>query len=106
MNHWQDYPVPPMRHEALFGDRIVRCFAGRPASFHAMFQQSVAARPGAEAVVDGPRRWTYGQCDAQSAQLAAGLGARGTGSSGSACLAAAVTACAVTHTGVWSLEVE
>ena len=77
MNHWHGYPVPAMRHEALFGDRIVRCFAGRPASFHAMFQRSVAGRAGAEAVVDGSRRWTYAQCDAQSAQLAAGLGALG-----------------------------
>jgi len=77
MNHWQDYPVPAMRHEALFGDRVVRCFAGRPASFHAMFQHSATTRPGAEAVVDGDRRWTYAQCDAQSAQLAAGLAGRG-----------------------------
>ena len=26
----QDYPVPAMRHEALHGDRLVRCFAERP----------------------------------------------------------------------------
>ena len=27
--HWQAYPVPPMRHEAWFGDRIVPAFTPR-----------------------------------------------------------------------------
>lgn len=79
MNHWQEYPVAPMRSEALFGDRIVRCFAARPRSFHAMFDASVAAAPDAEAIVCGDRRWTYAQCDGVSARLAAGLAARGVG---------------------------
>ncbi|HEY0883890.1 MAG TPA: AMP-binding protein, partial [Ramlibacter sp.] len=79
MNHWQEYPVPMLRSEALFGDRIVRCFAARPRSFHAMFEASVAAAPDAEAIVCGDRRWTYAQCEAESAGLAAGLAARGIG---------------------------
>ena len=37
---WAGYPVPPMRHEALHGDRIVRCFAERPRSLFAMFEHS------------------------------------------------------------------
>ena len=77
MNHWKDYPVPALRNEALFGDRVVACFAARPRSFHAMFEASVAAAPDAEALACGDRRWTYAQCEAVSAQLAAGLAARG-----------------------------
>ena len=77
MNHWKDYPVPPLRREALFGDRVVSCFAARPRSFHAMFEASVAAAPDAQALACDDRRWTYAQCDAVSARLAAGLAARG-----------------------------
>lgn len=79
MNHWKEYPVPSMRSEALFGDRVVRCFAVRPRSFHAMFEASVAAGPDAEAVVCGGQRWTYAQCDALSTRLAMGLAERGIG---------------------------
>ena len=76
MNHWTHYPVPALRSEALFGDRVVRCFAVRPHSFHAMFEACLAA-PDAEALVCGDRRWTYAQCEAVSARLAVGLAARG-----------------------------
>ena len=76
MNHWQQYPVPPMRSEALFGDRVVRCFAARPPSFHAMFEASVSAAPDGEAIVCGDRRWTYAQCEDAAARLAAGLADR------------------------------
>ena len=42
MNPWGDYPVPPMRHEALYGDRVVRCFADRPRSLRALFDEAKA----------------------------------------------------------------
>jgi len=77
MNHWTGYEVPAMRREALFGDRVVRCFAGRPRNFHAMFEASAAARPEAEALVCGQQRLTYAQSAAASARLAAGLARRG-----------------------------
>lgn len=77
MKHWNDYPVPAMRQEALFGDRVVTCFAGRPQSFYAMFERSLATRPQAEAMVCGAERWTYAQCETASARLAAGLQAHG-----------------------------
>ena len=70
---WRDYPVPPMRHEALHGDRVVRCFADRPASFFAMFAATTARTPMAEALAFAGQRWTYAQCDAAAARLAAGL---------------------------------
>jgi O-succinylbenzoic acid--CoA ligase len=79
VDHWQDYPVPAMRREALFGDRVVRCFADRPPSFHAMFEASLADRPDAQAIVCGGERWSYAQCEVISSRVAAGLAARGVG---------------------------
>jgi len=77
MNHWQQYPVPAMRAEAPFGDRVVRCFADRPRSFYAMFAAAAAGAPEAEALVCGDRRWSYAQCEAMASRLAAGLAGRG-----------------------------
>lgn len=76
-DHWSGYPVPPMRHEALHGDRVVRCFAGRPTGFFAMFAHSVAARAAHDAVVCEGRRWSYAAADAEAARIAAGLAVRG-----------------------------
>jgi O-succinylbenzoic acid--CoA ligase len=66
-----------MRHEALYGDRIVRCFGERPGSFHAMFAASLAAHGDADAVVCDGRRWSYAQTGVEAARIAAGLAARG-----------------------------
>ena len=74
---WSGYPVPAMRHEALYGDRLVRCFAERPTSLWAMFAASVAATPQAEAVVFEGQRWTYAECQARALQLAMGFRASG-----------------------------
>ena len=51
MSHWRDHAVPPMRDEALYGDRIVRCFAERPTGLAAMFARSCARRPDADAAM-------------------------------------------------------
>jgi O-succinylbenzoic acid--CoA ligase len=75
--HWQDFPVPAMRHEAWFGDRIVAAFAPRPTSVWQLFADSTARTPAAEAVVCGDQRFSYAQCDAAAARLAAGLAAQG-----------------------------
>jgi long-chain acyl-CoA synthetase len=74
---WSAYAVPPMRAEALYGDRLVRCFADRPTSFFALFAHSLAARAEHDAVVCEGRRWSYAQTDAEAARMAAGLAARG-----------------------------
>ncbi|MEK8050446.1 class I adenylate-forming enzyme family protein [Ideonella sp. DXS22W] len=74
---WADTPVPAMRHEALHGDRLVRCFIDRPPSVWAMFAASLARAPQAEALVAGDRRWTYAQLDADVTRLAAGFAAHG-----------------------------
>jgi O-succinylbenzoic acid--CoA ligase len=66
-----------MRHEALYGDRLVRCFADRPTSLYAMFSASAAAHPQAEAVVFEGQRWTYSDCAREAGALAAGFAAQG-----------------------------
>ena len=77
MNHWASYPVPPMRNEALHGDRVVRCFAGRPASLLAMFEQSRQQWPAADAMVFEGLRWSYDTLSQAAAQLAGRLAAQG-----------------------------
>lgn len=59
MTPWRDRPVPEVRDEALFGDRIVRCFVDRPTSVLAMFEAAREAHPQGDAVVFGGRRWSY-----------------------------------------------
>ncbi len=77
MNHWHAFAVPSMRHEAQHGDRVVRCFAGRPTGLFAMFAASVARGPDAEALVCDGQRWRYAECDAAIGQLAARLAEQG-----------------------------
>lgn len=76
-DHWSAYPVPSLRHEAHHGDRVVRCFAERPASLFEMFQRSCVEVPARDALVFAGRRFTYAQTDAEAARVAAGLAARG-----------------------------
>ncbi|AOW15833.1 O-succinylbenzoic acid--CoA ligase [Hydrogenophaga crassostreae] len=77
MSHWLDYPVPPMHLEALYGDRLVRCFVERPISLFAMFEASVARAPDAEAIVFDGQRWSYAQCERATRHLAVRLAAHG-----------------------------
>ena len=79
MNPWRDHAVPALRHEALYGDRVVRCFAERPASLLAMFDGARAARPGHDAVVCEGCRWSYQETGVRSERIAAGLAALGIG---------------------------
>ena len=74
---WQDYPVPPMRHEAQHGDRLVPCFQPRPAGLWPMFAATLARTPQAEALVCEGARWTYADCASAAARLADGLAAQG-----------------------------
>jgi long-chain acyl-CoA synthetase len=70
---------PAIRREALFGDRVVRCFADRPASTHAMFERSLARLPERDAIVFGDRRWSWRGLDDAAGRLAAAFAARGIG---------------------------
>jgi long-chain acyl-CoA synthetase len=69
--------MPAIRHEVHFGQRLVRCFAERPRSVHAMLAQAVARDPDGEALVVGDRRWRWREVDASTGRLAASLSARG-----------------------------
>ncbi len=75
--HWQGYPVPTMRHEAWFGDRIVPAFQPRPAHLWQLFADSVQRTPQAEALVCGDVRLRYAEVDAAATRLSAGLAAHG-----------------------------
>jgi long-chain acyl-CoA synthetase len=70
-------PVPSMRSEAHFGDRVVRCFVDRPKSTHALLASAVARNPDGEAIVCAGERLTSGEFDDAVARAAAGLRARG-----------------------------
>lgn len=74
---WADQVQSSMRRESPYGDRIVRCFAQRPASVHGMLRAAVDKRPDACAVACADARWSWRELDAQVARLAGVLAARG-----------------------------
>jgi long-chain acyl-CoA synthetase len=76
---WPDDPLPTIRHELHFGDRLVRCFVDRPPSLFAMLEQSLAAGSDRLALVDPDGRLTYSQLAQRIDRLAAALAARGVG---------------------------
>ena len=78
MNPWGN-TWPETRDEAHFGDRVVRCFAERPASMLDMLHQAVQCNPEGEALVCGDERLNYRELLAMSERLAAGLASRGIG---------------------------
>ncbi len=74
---WPDGSGAAKRRELLFGTRFVPCYSERPPTIDAMFRAAVARRPDGEAVVDGERRFTYRDLDAQVTRVAGALLARG-----------------------------
>lgn len=75
--HWNAAQLPSMRHEYLYGDRVVRCFADRPASLLELLARSAARQPDAEALVFKDLRWSYAALQAAVERAAAGLATRG-----------------------------
>ena len=78
-DHWAAYPLPRMHDEALYGDRVVRCFAERPAGLWAMFAAALGARPTHEALVCDERRWSYRETADAATRVAAAFAAQGIG---------------------------
>src|SRR5579871_3031747 len=74
---WSQHQIPPMRLEARFGDRLVQAFCERPRSVWQMVEQAVAKNPDGEALVCGARRLTWREVATASAEIAAGLQAKG-----------------------------
>jgi long-chain acyl-CoA synthetase len=78
MNPWGEIWLET-RDEAHYGDRVVRCFAERPASMLDMLHQAEQRNPEGEALVCGGQRLNYRELLAVSEQLAAGLASQGIG---------------------------
>ena len=56
--------VPAIRAERHYGDRVIRCFAVRPSSMHALLATAVATNPDGEAIVCQKQRLSYRAFDA------------------------------------------
>jgi acyl-CoA synthetase (AMP-forming)/AMP-acid ligase II len=69
--------MPDIRREVHFSDRVIRCFAERPASVAQMLADAVRLRPDGEALVCGPQRWSWRELHHAVTQCAGGLAARG-----------------------------
>jgi acyl-CoA synthetase (AMP-forming)/AMP-acid ligase II len=70
---WSQYPIPAMRGESRFGDRVVPTFDDRPASIWAMVAEAAARNPDGEALICSDRRMTWREVAQTSAQIAAGF---------------------------------
>ncbi|MGO4390412.1 class I adenylate-forming enzyme family protein [Variovorax sp. M-6] len=65
-----------LRLEALYGDRLVPCYAERPRNLDAMLRASVALRGDAPAVEDGAATLSYRMLDRLADRVASGLAAQ------------------------------
>ena len=70
---------PELRRERHFGDRVLWCFAQRPASVAQMLTDAVACNGEGEALVCGAERLHWRQLDALCTRLGAGLQRLGVG---------------------------
>jgi long-chain acyl-CoA synthetase len=71
------WPGLVLRDERHYGDRIVPCHVGRPATLAALFEATVARHVEDEAIVAGGRRLTYGELDRLAGNVAGNLAAHG-----------------------------
>ena len=76
MKRWED-TWPAMRLESHFGDRVVRCFAERPATLYALLANAAGAYPSSTALVCGEERITWQELLSLTTRFAAGLAQRG-----------------------------
>lgn len=77
MEHERAGTVPATRLEAVFGQRVERCFAQRPGSLYALLEDAVARRPGGLALVCGQERLSWQQLHERVGRMAAGMQAQG-----------------------------
>ena len=74
---WTRHPLPAMRAEARFGDRVIPAFVDRPKNVWAMVEQAAARNPDGEALICGDRRMTWRETRRASARIAGGFEALG-----------------------------
>ena len=78
MINWNEHvSLPALRTETHFDGRQMLCFSERPASFYALFAQSVANHPDDEAIACEGQHWSYRMAEQEVARMAAGLTAQG-----------------------------
>src|SRR5215472_3008016 len=70
---WANFPIPAMRLEQRFGDRVVPAFCERPRNIWDMVARAAAKNPDAEALVCGDRRMNWREVILQSQRIAAGF---------------------------------
>ena len=70
---WSNFPIPAMRLEQRFGDRVVPAFCERPRNIWDMVARAAAKNPDAEALVCGDRRMNWREVILQSQRIAAGF---------------------------------
>src|SRR3954471_6190175 len=74
---WLGGPLPRMRLEAHYGDRVIECFAERARGLFDLFANGVLRNPEGEAVVCGDQRISWRELDQKVTSVAAGLAQRG-----------------------------
>lgn len=70
---------PATRLEAVYGQRVERCFAQRPGSLYALLENAATRRPGGLALVCGEERLSWQQLHERVGRMAAGMQAQGIG---------------------------
>ena len=74
---WTFAASPKSRREAHYGNRVVSCFADRPATVPHMLEATVAAKPDGEALICGEERRSWREVEREVAAVAIALAARG-----------------------------
>ena len=74
---WSRIPLPDMRLEGRFGDRVIPAFASRPKHIWQMVTEAEARQPDGEALVCGDRRMTWREVVRDATAISAGLAAQG-----------------------------
>ena len=77
--HARPASSPALRRERHFSDRVMRCFADRPANVAQMLAAAVARDGSGEAVVCGDERLSWQQVDELCARLAGAMHGQGVG---------------------------
>jgi long-chain acyl-CoA synthetase len=70
---WSRYPIPPMRLEQRFGDRLVSAFCQRPGSIWQMVDSAASTNPERQALVCGAVRLNWAEVMQRSQRIAAGF---------------------------------
>ncbi|VWX61722.1 Acyl-CoA synthetase (AMP-forming)/AMP-acid ligase II [Burkholderiales bacterium 8X] len=81
MNNEQLLGVEPpaaVRHEWLYDDRLVACFAGNQRTIVALLDDAVSRNPSGAAVEQGETCWTYADLEGRVEKVASALQAAGT----------------------------